>query len=167
METTSTLEQLTDEQLVARSLKNPDDFAHLIRRYDQKLIRYIRRSTGASFEETEDLLQEVFLKVYQHLNDFDQKLKFSSWIYRITYNHIVSNHRKKMARPETYRPEEDELEQIASKIDIAEDLEKKELNQNIRAVLDKLDPKYKEVLILQFIEEKSYQEKSSTKKKSC
>lgn len=43
----------------------------------------------------EDLLQEIFLKVYLNLNDFDPDLKFSSWIYAIARNQVVSQHTAK------------------------------------------------------------------------
>ncbi len=165
MNTNDTLEQLSDEQLVERSLANPDNFVYLVRRYEPKLLRYIRRSTAASQEDAEDLLQEIFIKVYQHLNDFDQELRFSSWIYRIAHNHIISAHRKKTARPETYYPEDDELERIASDINITKDVERAEFNRQIRTTLATLEPKYRDVLILQFIEERSYQEISDILKK--
>lgn len=165
MNISETLEQISDEELVRRSVANPDDFAHLIRRYESKLLRYIKRSTNVSPEDAEDLLQEIFIKTYQHLNGFDPSLRFSSWIYRISHNHIVSAHRKKSARPETYSPEEGELERVASAIDIASDLERTELSREVRRTLDKLDPKYRDALILQFVEEKSYQEISDILKK--
>lgn len=165
MSTNTILEQSSDESLVERSLKNPEDFIYLVHRYEAKLLRYIRRSTAASQEDAEDLLQEIFIKVYQHLNDFDQDLRFSSWIYRIAHNHIISAHRKKTARPETYYPEDDELERIASDVDIARDMERSEFNRHVRDVLSTLDPKYRDVLILQFIEEKSYQEIADILKK--
>lgn len=157
--------QPDDALLVNMSLQDPDNFAVLVRRYEAKLLRYIKRSTSVSPEEAEDLLQEIFIKVYQHLNDFDPDLRFSSWIYRIAHNHIISAHRKKIARPQTINPDEDEFAKIASDVNIARDVEKMELNNLVRKVLDKLDPKYKEVLVLQFIEEKSYQEISDILKK--
>lgn len=153
-----TLEKTSDEVLVKWSLENPENFAYLIRRYEAKLLRYIHRSTAVSPEDAEDLLQEIFIKSYQHLNDFDQDLRFSSWIYRIAHNHIISAHRKKTARPETYYPEDGELERIASDANIVRDTERAEFNRQVRAILATLDPKYRDVLILQFIEEKSYQE---------
>ncbi|MDD5489902.1 MAG: sigma-70 family RNA polymerase sigma factor, partial [Candidatus Moranbacteria bacterium] len=76
----------TDEEMVALTLKNQDYFACLVERYEPKLMRYIRRISAATQEDAEDLLQDVFVKVYRNLNDFDQKLKFSSWIYRIAHN---------------------------------------------------------------------------------
>ena len=97
----------TDEELVGLVLQNQDDFLYIMERYQEKLSRYIYRISGLVKEDTEDALQEIFLKVYQNLNDFDTSLKFSSWIYRIAHNHIISNHRKVKARPATVSYDDD------------------------------------------------------------
>ena len=64
------IEKLSDEELVSLTLKNQEDFLYLINRYQAKLGRYIRRIAGVGKEDTEDLLQDVFIKVYQNLNSF-------------------------------------------------------------------------------------------------
>jgi len=91
---------LLDEDLVKLTLEKQDNFLYLIKRYEAKLSRYIRRIAGLNKEDTEDILQEVFIKVYQNLNSFDKDLKFSSWIYRITHNEVIDSYRKKQARPQ-------------------------------------------------------------------
>ena len=87
-----------DEELVALALKNQDFFACLVERYEPKLMRYVRRISAATQEDAEDLLQEIFVKVYRNLNDFDPDLKFSSWIYRIAHNQVISYWRKTARR---------------------------------------------------------------------
>ena len=82
-------ENLSDLQLVKLSLKDHQNFRYLVERYEPLLLRYMRRIANVSKEEAEDLLQEIFIKVYKNLNGFDQKLKFSSWIYRIAHNEIA------------------------------------------------------------------------------
>ncbi len=150
----------SDEDLVALSLKERDFFGCIVDRYEEKLFRYIRRITNVPVEDVEDLLQESFIKAYIHLNSFDPSLKFSSWIYRITYNHVVSSHRKRMVRPEgnSIDVENSVLENIASQEHIVDDIDKKERNKNLKYAIEKLDNKYKEVIILFFFEEKDYKE---------
>jgi len=87
-------EKKEDSELVELSLKKQDYFYCLILRYQEKLLRYIRRISASSKEDAEDILQEVFMSVYKNLNDFDNSLKFSSWIYRIAHNKTVSHWRK-------------------------------------------------------------------------
>lgn len=160
-------EAKTDVKLVALTLKNQENFKEIINRYEQKLFAYIRRISSFSPEEAEDVLQEVFIKVYQNLNDFDQSLKFSSWIYRIAHNQTISNYRKIKARPQGYDMEEKDnfLNSIASDLDIEKNIDNKMLRKNIDQVLARIDIKYREVLILKFLEEKDYKEISDILKK--
>lgn len=161
------ISEKTDEQLVVLALEKPDNFLYLIQRYKGKLIAYIRRITNINSDDAEDILQEVFIKVYQNLNDFDTDLKFSSWIYRITHNQVISHYRKNNARPEGHALdiEDKELQSIADELHIPSEIDKGLLRQNIYKVLDGLDEKYREVLILKFLEEKSYTEISDIIKK--
>ena len=152
--------QKSDEELVALTLENQDFFSCLVERYEPKLRRYIQRISAATQEDTEDLLQEIFLKVYRNLRDFDQKLKFSSWIYRIAHNQVVSVWRKTKSRPPVIKFEADEdfLKFVAADEDLAGDTERKFASEDVRKMLENLDNKYKEVLVLKFLEEKSYEE---------
>jgi len=149
-----------DIELVEMSLKDQDNFLYLIERYEAKLLRYIRRITNIAKEDAEDLLQEVFLKVYLKLNDFDRDLKFSSWIYRITHNEVISNHRKLKARPQSVflNPENDLINNLVADLDLEKSIEMSLLRDNIFKILDHLEIKYKEILILKFLEDKNYWE---------
>ena len=150
----------TDEELVALALKNQDFFGCLMERYEPKLMRYVRRISAATQEDAEDILQDVFVKVYRNLNDFDTSLRFSSWIYRITHNQVISHWRKTKSRPQVLKFEADEdfLKFIANDEDLALDTERKFESEEVRQLVDALDEKYREVLVLKFIEGKDYKE---------
>ena len=111
-------------------------------------------------EDAEDILQEVFMKSYFNLNDFNADLKFSSWIYRIAHNQVISQYRKIKARPEGYAIElsDEIIKKLTSNSNIVKDLDLRILRKNIFKIFDNLDKKYKEVLILKFFEEKDYRE---------
>jgi RNA polymerase sigma-70 factor, ECF subfamily len=153
-------QDMTDEQLVAVVLKKPDAYAFIVQRYEEKLLRYIMWISRGTKEDAEDVLQDVFLSAYKNLNDFDQDLKFSSWIYRIAHNKVISHFRKVTARPKTMTYEGDSqlLNILASEEDIEKSLEKKYTAAEVQKTLDRLDEKYREVLILKFLEEKDYKE---------
>ena len=150
----------TDEQLVALTLKNPEAYAFLVQRYEEKLLRYVMRISRSTKEDGEDILQDVFLSAYKNLNDFDQALKFSSWVYRITHNKVISHFRKVTARPKTttYEGDSNLLNILASDEDLARELERKYTVAEVKGVLEKLDERYREVLVLKFLEEKDYKE---------
>ncbi len=158
----------TDEELVELLLVNQHFYLCLMRRYEDKLMRYIRRISDFYVEEAEDILQEVFLKVYQNINNFDFTLKFSSWIYRITHNQVISYHRRKEARPKAYdlsNEEFDVFDTLVSEIDLELNIDQDYLRQSLNKVLENIDGKYREVLILKYWEQKDYQEISDILKK--
>lgn len=158
---------ISDEELVAKSLKNQDVFLVLMKRYEGKLISYIRRISSCAYEDAEDILQEVFIKVYKNLGGFDKQLKFSSWIYRITHNQVISNYRKLKARPDVVDIDISDLQiqNFSSGFDTEKEMDNKLDKEKILSVISKLDIKYREVLILKYIEEKDYQEISDILKK--
>lgn len=158
---------LTDQELVALTLANQENFYYLVERYKGKLLIYIRRLTNVNQEDAEDILQDVFIKVYLNLNEFDQDLKFSSWIYRITHNQVISSHRKLKARPEGYAVDLDDqaAKNLAAEINVSAQTDSHILQQSISKVLTGLEQRYREILILKFLEEKNYQEISDILKK--
>jgi len=160
--------ETSDEELVKLTLENQDNFLYLVDRYKARLTNYILRLTNVNAEDAEDILQDVFIKVYLNLNDFNKDLKFSSWIYRITHNQVISQHRKLKARPEGYAVdiEDQAARHLAADVDIAAEADLHIFKANILKVLNKLDGQYREILVLRFLEEKSYQEISDILKKS-
>jgi RNA polymerase sigma-70 factor (ECF subfamily) len=154
----------TDEELVELSLKDSDNFLYLSKRYEEKLLRYITRISKFSREDAEDVLQEVFIKTYYNLNGFDKELKFSSWIYRIAHNQAVSAIRKKVVRPTVYL-EESDLEKFGDVFDMVKNIDNSIDRKIIDEALSKLDEKYREVLVLRFLDEKEYVEIADILKK--
>ncbi|MDD5290768.1 MAG: RNA polymerase sigma factor [Patescibacteria group bacterium] len=157
----------TDEELVSLALADQDNFLYLMRRYEGKLLAYILRISSFSHDEAEDILQEVFIKIYENLNDFDTSLKFSSWAYRITHNQVISHYRKAKVRPQNLPMDINDkiLANLSSDLDIEKRVEISYLRKAIENVLANLDIKYREVLVLKFLEERSYQEISDILKK--
>lgn len=161
------IEKLSDEEIVDLTIKNQDFFIYLINRYKIKLGYYINRLTNIRPEDIEDLLQEIFLKIYLNLNDFDHSLKFSSWIYSITHNQIINNYRKIQARPEGHATaiDNDLIGRLASEFNITAEIDQNYLNKNVSKILEQLKQKYREILVLKFFAEKDYQEISDIIKK--
>ncbi len=159
--------ELSDSELVKESLKNQDFFFYIIKRYETKLISYINRLTNVNNDEAQDILQDVFLKVYLNLNDYKDDLKFSSWIYRIAHNQVISNYRKISARPEGHSLNIDEIatKNIIADVNIDLSADLTIARENISRILSKMSRNNREILILKFLEEKSYREISDIIKK--
>lgn len=154
------MDKISDEKLVSLSLEKQDYFAELIDRYESKLLRYIRRLVNVNHETAEDILQEVFIKVYRNLNDFDQSLKFSSWIYRITHNEAISYYRANQKKEVSVSIDKDNglVNILKSSLETDKEVVDKEIVVKIKEVLDCLPEKYRDVLVLKYLEEKDYEE---------
>ena len=165
--TTTNCKDMNDEELVKRSLQDVDYFACIYERYEQKLIWYILRISSFSLEEAEDVLQESFIKAWKNLNEFDKNLKFSSWIYRIVHNTTITEWKKSRSKGQNKRQELDEeiFQNLPSSLDIEKEANQEFNKKNIQNILQLMPEKYREVLVLKFLEEKNYQEISDILKK--
>jgi RNA polymerase sigma-70 factor, ECF subfamily len=151
----------SDEDLVAICLtQDKEVFGTLVERYEDKLSRYIRRISRLKTEDIEDLLQVVFLKVWQNLQSFNPHLKFSSWIYRIAHNETLTYIRngKTGAHGHVLDIDEEMLENIASEIDVFKETSKEHDAEILQKVLAKLPQDQYDVIVLKFFEDKSYDE---------
>lgn len=165
------LQPTSDLELIRNTLQDADQFAYLMERYEGKLMRYIKRLANFDHATAEDVLQEVFIKIYQNLNDFDQKLTFSSWAYRITYNHVISTVRKIKARPQIINPNDEDTIQdfltlVPSSANLPKEFNQKQLAEKVQIILKQVPEKYRTVLILYYLEDKDYQEISDILRKS-
>ena len=91
----------TDNVLVAAA-KSGDHlaFVELWTRHSNSAFRMVYRITGNQ-EDSEDVIQDAWIKAYVHLNTFDGRAKFSTWLTRIAINSALMILRRKRARPET------------------------------------------------------------------
>jgi len=158
------INEKTDNELVSLSLDNQEYFSYLVQRYERRLISYIIRISGVKLEDAEDVLQDAFVSMFLKLNSFDNGLKFSSWAYRVVRNQTISEFRKRKVRPLQYF-EENDLVRLADSMGSDDHFDKKVLQDEIRTILDQMDKKYREVLVLKFLEEKDYNEISDILKK--
>lgn len=154
------ISQMADEQVIPLIIDDQNLFVIITSRYKLKLFNYIKRSTNIRDEDAEDLLQDIFLKVYLNLNSFNRQMKFSSWIYAIARNMIISHYRKISVRPEGHADTLDDqlANQLAASFDLAGKQDQKQIQKVVTQALYRLKSKYRDVIILKYIEEKSYQE---------
>lgn len=145
----------SDEELVEIvRTSNNELYREIINRYQTRLFTYVRFMTKDD-EKAKDAVQLTFIKAYRNLYSFDTQRKFSSWLYRIAHNEAI-NVLKKYNR-ETTLPHESDLSQRESE-HIEMILERAEQNKKVRDLIEDLPVMYKEVVVLFFIEEKSYEE---------
>lgn len=150
---------MTDRELVERALNNPDDYALIVEQYEKLLLRFVRTLSRLSAADAEDVAQQVFIKAYEHLNDFDPALKLSTWLLRIARNEVIDLWRKKQARPQECELDEPLLDaKYFADSTFAAELDQKITAAEVQHILTLLKPDYREVLYLYYFEEKSYDE---------
>lgn len=149
----------SDAELIVRARQDPEVFGVLMERYEQPLRRYLRRLTGWGDEEVSDILQEAFIKMYRHLNEYDEELKFSTWAYRITHNQAIDTLRSVEIRPFLSQVALEDVEQfVPTKTDSEADFLRQDDMERVRRAILGLPLAYRNVLVLRFLEEKSYEE---------
>jgi len=147
------LSKLTDEQVadyVRR--KDKEAYAEIVLRFQSKLLRYANNLTRDEAMSA-DIVQNSFLKAFVNLNSFKNKLKFSTWIYRIVHNEAI-NELVKHRRETPILPNMD----FVGNIDLEDNFDKEEIKARISGCLNQIPLLYAEPLSLFFLEDKSYEE---------
>ncbi|MFA6090822.1 MAG: sigma-70 family RNA polymerase sigma factor [Candidatus Gracilibacteria bacterium] len=150
------------EDIVKRVSENPEVFAEIIDLYQEKLMRYIVHTTNISPLDAENLLQDIFIKVYQYIYEYDKRYSFSSWIYRIAHNMIIDNFRKNQKESGNISLQDEEYKNIINTLTDENsphhDLKRKDIQLCVQKAISALNHDYREIILLRCIEGYSYEE---------
>lgn len=155
------MEEETKELIRKFKEGNISSFEKLVELYSSRVSNIIYQLLGGFHNETDDLAQMVFIKVYHHLNNFRAEAKFSTWLYRITVNTVWDYLRKQKHRKTVSL---EALEQkgpciLTSKpSSVTKDVQQEELKELLGRLIQELPLKYRTVLILKELENLSYKE---------
>lgn len=143
---------------------NAGAFSTLLEKYERKIFRLAQHITQ-NREDAEDVLQETFLKAYEHLDQFQGNSKFYTWIVRIAVNQALMKLRKRKT---------DRTVSMDEGIDTGEDIvtreiaawdenpeqrySRDEMNEILQTAVDSLAPPYRTVFVLRDVEELSTEE---------
>src|ERR1700680_341350 len=160
------ISQIPDETAVVLQARTGDAkaFSELVRRYEGKIFRLALHITQ-NREDAEDVLQETFLKAYEHLDQFQGQSKFYTWIVRIAVNQALMKLRKRksdrsVSLDETIDTGEDNIgREIAAWDENPEQqYSREELNGILSSAVDGLAPIYRAVFVLRDIDDLSTEE---------
>jgi RNA polymerase sigma-70 factor (ECF subfamily) len=158
-------EQRLIERLIARDERA---FNELMRMYERRIFALVLRMLG-NRAEAEDLAQEVFVQVFKAIGTFRGDSKLSTWMYRIAIN--LCKNRTKYLRVR-HTDEQDELEAVAERVPMGEvkranvgQVERpdemmagRQVERIVQEAIAKLEPSFRECLVLRDVEELSYEE---------
>jgi RNA polymerase sigma-70 factor (ECF subfamily) len=154
-----------DEAALVASAKGGDlrAFEELVNRYEGKIFRLARNITQ-NREDAEDVMQDAFLKSFEHLSDFQGDSRFYTWLVRIAVNEALMKLRKRRPNQVSLdEPVESEEDMLPREIeDWGPTPEQRygqtELNRILSNVIAQLEPAYRIVFLLRDVEELSTEE---------
>lgn len=151
--------EVSDEQIALRVQRGESElFGEIVERYQNKLMRYARKFLADS-DDSKDIVQDIFIKTYQNINSFDTARTFSPWIYRIAHNEFVNALKKRASQRTIFTFDIDTILPHLAADDTADSAA---MDRDLRMILDEhldeLDAKYREPLILYYLESMDYRE---------
>jgi RNA polymerase sigma-70 factor, ECF subfamily len=155
-----------DETSLVTQAREGDNhaFAGLVKRYEAKIFRLAQHITQ-NREDAEDVLQETFLKAYEHLDQFQGNSKFYTWIVRIAVNQALMKLRRRKADRSVSLDEDIDTGEDTVTREVAawdEDPEQRfsreELGEILNSSVDSLAPAYRSVFVLRDVEDLSTEE---------
>lgn len=121
-------------------------FYNLYERYSKRLygfvLRYIKQESDA-----EEIVQEVFIKIWESRNNIDVYSSFESFLFTVAYNAVISLFRKRTTEKK-YLEHLKSLQQIDNAPDLTDEIYFKELNKKVKSLLNELTPRQKEIFQL-------------------
>ena len=158
-----------EAQFIARLVARDEGaFNELVLTYERRVYGLVFRMLGRR-DEAEDLAQEVFVQVFKAIDQFRGESKLSTWIYRIAVN-LCKNRTKYNAR--RHAGEQDDIDAMAERVpmtaaraatvgDVArpdELVEGMQLEDIVKRSIQRLEPEFREALILADVEDMPYEE---------
>lgn len=133
----------------------------IVQTYSRRIYNLAYRFTSRS-DTAEDLTQEVFVRVYRSLDQYDPKQgDLQNWLMRLARNLIIDDYRKRQRTPHDNLADDlaDHTYHLHTRTNsVQKEMERRELGAQVQAGIDKLSPDLRTCVILRDIEELSYQE---------
>lgn len=149
---------MDDKVLAARVAEgNRHAFEMLIRQHERLVAHMVGRVVNNS-EDLEEICQDVFLKVYEKISEFNFQSKLSTWIATIAYRHAINHLRKKKIEVSDIPEGESFEKHFISDDDPFESLEDNDMETAVLKLIEKLPAQYKAVLTLYHLENMNYAE---------
>ena len=157
------MEPRTDEAVVQAVLDGDQDaFGELVERYQGRLVNYLYRLLHNT-DEAHDVAQEVFVKVYQALDRFDPRYRFSTWLFRVGQNAAIDLIRKRRLKLVSLHRQDDGEEGRDWELPSPErgpyrQMRNAERGEAIHQAIARLPDEYRELISLRHFAELSYDE---------
>jgi RNA polymerase sigma factor (sigma-70 family) len=149
---------INDRDLVSQVLDGNREAFKLLIRQNERLVSHMVGRLIKNREEHEEICQDVFLKVYEMLNEFSFQSKLSTWIATIAYRHAINYLRKHKVAFSELPDEEAYSTRFVSDENPEKIVEEEDYDSYILTLVDQLPPQYKLVLTLYHLDGLNYEE---------
>lgn len=153
-------DKLSDNILIQRILSgNQNAFSELYERYSKPLLHYLYRMLGNNNAKAQDFLQDVFIKILKNLDRYDERQKFSTWIFTIAHN-LCKNEIRRINNQKTdlIQSMDDVCFSGNSYLEPLENLQKNDFRLLINSIIKNLDHAHRSAFLLRFQDELSIKE---------
>ena len=159
MKWSASYKKFSDEELMSLIASGDNAYLkELYHRYAKKLLYYFYRMLGGNNNKAQDFLQEVFLKTIEKSDQFNVKMKFSTWIFTIASNLCKNEYRRLKVRETTRNePDLDHHEQLLLN-DQIQKIDQKDFEKAVLLELKRMDPEQSTTFILRYQENLSIRE---------
>ena len=149
---------ISDADCVRRLQRGETDaFEILVRRHQKAIFNLIYRMLG-DYDEAAEIAQETFLSAYRSIGRFRGEANFSTWLYRIAFNH-ASTRRKSMANRQQRTVSLETMEPVCGHgLDPAEIVAQKEIQDRVQNALNSLEPDDAMIILLKDLQDIPYEE---------
>ena len=130
-------------------------FNQLVRKYQERIYWHIRKMV-IDHDDADDLVQDVFVKVYKAVGKFREDAQLYTWLYRIATNECLTFLNKKKRR--FFLPFGDVEAELNTKLDTASDLDGDEIQMKLQKALLKLPDKQRLVFNMKYYDDMKYEE---------
>lgn len=158
---------LEDDKLVKKAIGGDESaYKQLVDKYERALYFHILKMIKDK-EQVEDLVQESFVKAFDNLNTYSTNYAFSTWLYRIATNHTIDYLRKKklntlsIDEPMKTKDGEMDMQLEDESAGTDRDIIRKQRQKIVQNAINNLPEKYRKVIEMRHMEEKSYKEIAS------
>ncbi|MEO9802128.1 MAG: sigma-70 family RNA polymerase sigma factor [Reichenbachiella sp.] len=157
---------MTDQELIEK-LSNEESRNHgfnlLVREYQERIYWHIRKMV-IDHDDSDDIVQDVFVKVWKNLDKFRKDSSLYTWIYRIATNECLNFLRKK--RNKFFLPINDVANELSDKLDNSSHISGEEIQMKLQKALLKLPDKQRLVFNMKYFDEMKFEEISKITKTS-
>ncbi len=155
---------LDDDKILIKKILSGEEssFEEIMRKYNKRIFNFVLRMVRNE-EVAIELTQDFFIKIFTKLYKYNFEYKFSTWAYRICYNLVIDYIRKNQTYvnslddDSTYK-KNSYMRESSTKEDGADVLEREEVKSYLWKTVNLLPVKYKELILLRYIQELKYDE---------